>query len=46
MEKRCGCQAHIVVNLDSDKKYQIVSMVEDHNHDFVLILCRQIRDSF
>jgi hypothetical protein len=35
MEKRCGCQAHIVVNLDSDKKYRIISMVEEHNHDFV-----------
>ena len=35
MEKRCGCQAHIVVNLGSDKKYRIVSMVEEHNHDFV-----------
>ena len=35
MEKRCGCQARIVVNLGSDKKYRIVSMVEQHNHDFV-----------
>ena len=35
MEKRCGCQAHIVVNLGSDKKYQLVSIVEEHNHDFV-----------
>ena len=35
MEKRCGCHAHIVVNLGSDKKYRIVSMVEEHNHDFV-----------
>ena len=35
MEKRCGCQAHIVVNLGSDKKYRIFSIVEEHNHDFV-----------
>jgi len=35
MEKRCGCQAHIVVNLGSDKKYRIVSMFDEHNHDFV-----------
>ncbi|KAG2595886.1 hypothetical protein PVAP13_5KG116587 [Panicum virgatum] len=35
MEKRCGCQAHIVVNLGSDKNYRIVSMVDEHNHDFV-----------
>ncbi|XP_021307743.1 protein FAR1-RELATED SEQUENCE 5 [Sorghum bicolor] len=35
METRCGCPAHIVVKLDSDKKYRIVSMVEDHSHGFV-----------
>ena len=35
MESRCGCQAHIVVKLDSDKKYRIYSMVEAHNHCFV-----------
>jgi len=35
METRCGCQAHIVVKLGSDKKYQIVSMVEQHSHGFV-----------
>jgi zinc finger SWIM domain-containing protein 3 len=35
MESRCGCEAHIVVNLCSDKKYRIHSMVEEHNHGFV-----------
>jgi hypothetical protein len=35
METRCGCPAHIVVKLDSDKKYWIFSMVEEHNHGFV-----------
>ncbi|KAL6658165.1 hypothetical protein ACP70R_003751 [Stipagrostis hirtigluma subsp. patula] len=34
METRCGCPAHIVVKLDSEKKYQIVSMVEEHSHGF------------
>jgi hypothetical protein len=36
METRCGCKANIVVKLYSDKKYQISSMVEEHNHGFVL----------
>ncbi|KAG2538046.1 hypothetical protein PVAP13_9NG390273 [Panicum virgatum] len=31
----CGCQAHIVVRFGSDKKYKIVSMVEEHSHGFV-----------
>ena len=35
METRCGCEAHIVVKLGTDKKYQIASMVEEHNHGFV-----------
>jgi len=35
METRCGCEAHIVVKLGSDKKYHIVSMVEEHSHGFV-----------
>ena len=35
MEIRCGCQAHIVVKLGSDKKYRIISMVEEHSHGFV-----------
>jgi hypothetical protein len=35
METRCGCPAHIVVKLDSDKKYIISSMVEEHSHGFV-----------
>ena len=35
METRCGCPAHIVVNLGDDKKNQIASMVEEHNHGFV-----------
>ena len=35
METRCGCQAHIVVKLGSDKKYRIISMVEEHSHGFV-----------
>ncbi|XP_072146607.1 protein FAR1-RELATED SEQUENCE 5-like [Setaria viridis] len=35
METRCGCEAHIVVKLCSDKKYQIASMVEEHSHGFV-----------
>ena len=35
METRCGCGAHIVVKLGTDKKYQIASMVEEHNHGFV-----------
>ncbi|XP_066344616.1 protein FAR1-RELATED SEQUENCE 5-like [Miscanthus floridulus] len=35
METRCGCEAHIVVKLGSDKKYQIASMVEEHSHGFV-----------
>jgi hypothetical protein len=34
-ETRCGCQAHIVVKLGCDNKYQIVSMVEEHTHGFV-----------
>ena len=34
METRCGCQAHIVVKLGSDK-YRIISMVEEHSHGFV-----------
>jgi zinc finger SWIM domain-containing protein 3 len=36
MKTRCGCPARIVVKLGSDKKYQILSFVEEHNHDFVL----------
>ncbi|CAO2046822.1 unnamed protein product [Urochloa humidicola] len=35
METRCGCPAHIVVKLETDKKYRIVSMVEEHSHGFV-----------
>ncbi|KAJ1255204.1 hypothetical protein BS78_K279700 [Paspalum vaginatum] len=35
METRCGCEAHIFVKICSDKKYQIASMVEHHNHGFV-----------
>ena len=35
METRCGCEAHIVVKLESDKKYRISSMVEEHTHGFV-----------
>jgi hypothetical protein len=35
METRCSCEAHIVVKLDSDKKYRIYSMVETHSHGFV-----------
>ena len=35
METRCGCQAHIVVKLGIDKKYSIISMVEEHSHGFV-----------
>jgi len=35
METRCGCEAHIVVKLGSDKKYRIFSMVEKHSHGFV-----------
>ncbi|XP_039818546.1 protein FAR1-RELATED SEQUENCE 5-like [Panicum virgatum] len=35
MKTRCGCQAHIVVKLGSDKKYRIVSMVEEHSHGFM-----------
>jgi hypothetical protein len=35
METRCGCEAHIIVKLGSDKKYRISSMVEEHNHGFV-----------
>nr|XP_034604624.1 protein FAR1-RELATED SEQUENCE 2-like [Setaria viridis] len=35
METRCGCEAHIVVKLGSDKKYRIASMVEKHSHGFV-----------
>jgi len=34
-ETRCGCQARIVVKLGSDKKYRILSFVEEHNHGFV-----------
>ncbi|XP_066375032.1 protein FAR1-RELATED SEQUENCE 5-like [Miscanthus floridulus] len=33
--KSCGCEAHIVVKLGSDKKYRIASMVEEHSHNFV-----------
>jgi len=33
METRCGCEAHIVIKLCSDKKYRISSMVEEHSHD-------------
>ena len=35
LETRCGCGAHIYVKLGSDKKYQIASMVEHHNHGLV-----------
>ncbi|WVZ93391.1 LOW QUALITY PROTEIN: hypothetical protein U9M48_039373, partial [Paspalum notatum var. saurae] len=35
MQTRCGCEAHIYVKLGSDKKYQISSMVEHHNHGLV-----------
>jgi hypothetical protein len=35
LETRCGCPAHIVVKLESDKKYRIFSMVDEHNHGFV-----------
>jgi len=35
METRCECQAHIVVKLGSDKKYRIISMVEEHSLGFV-----------
>ena len=35
METRCGCPTHIVVKLDNNKKYRIVSMVEEHSHGFV-----------
>ena len=35
METRCGCEAHIVVKLGTDKKYRIASMVEEHSHGFV-----------
>uniref|UniRef100_A0A0E0F3Z3 MULE transposase domain-containing protein n=1 Tax=Oryza meridionalis TaxID=40149 RepID=A0A0E0F3Z3_9ORYZ len=31
----CGCEAHIVVKLGSDKKYRISSMIEEHSHGFV-----------
>ena len=32
MKTRCGCETHIYVNLGTDKKYKISSMVEQHNH--------------
>ncbi|KAM0853034.1 hypothetical protein ACQ4PT_051350 [Festuca glaucescens] len=32
---RCGCDAHIYVNRDSEGKYNIASMVEHHNHELV-----------
>ena len=35
METRCGCEAHIVVKLGSDKKYRTSSMAEVHSHGFV-----------
>jgi hypothetical protein len=35
METRCGCSAQIAVKLESDKKYRITSMVEEHSHGFV-----------
>ncbi|EEE63447.1 hypothetical protein OsJ_18260 [Oryza sativa Japonica Group] len=35
METRCGCEAHIVVKLGSDKKYRISSMIGEHSHGFV-----------
>jgi hypothetical protein len=35
LETRCGYPAHIVVKLESDKKYQILSIVDEHNHGFV-----------
>jgi hypothetical protein len=35
METRCGCDAHIVVKLGTDMKYQISSIGEEHNHDLV-----------
>ena len=35
METRCGCEAHIVVKLGTDRKYRISSMVEEHSHGFV-----------
>jgi hypothetical protein len=35
VETRCGCNAHIYVKLDSDNRYYIASMVEEHNHGLV-----------
>jgi hypothetical protein len=35
METRCGCDAHIVVKFDTDRKYRISSIVEEHNHGLV-----------
>jgi zinc finger SWIM domain-containing protein 3 len=31
-ETRCGCDVHISVKLGTDKRYFIVSVVEEHNH--------------
>jgi hypothetical protein len=35
METRCGCDAHIIVKLGTDRKYQISSICEEHNHGLV-----------
>jgi hypothetical protein len=42
IEFRCGCEAHIYVKLDSDKKYRIASMAEYHNHGLVSLNKRHL----
>ena len=34
-ETRCGCEAYIYVKRNSEGKYQISALYEDHNHDLV-----------
>jgi hypothetical protein len=34
-ETRCGCEAYMYVKCDSEGKYHIAALFEDHNHDLV-----------
>ncbi|XP_039804890.1 protein FAR1-RELATED SEQUENCE 5-like [Panicum virgatum] len=34
-ETRCGCEAYMYVKRDSEGKYHIAALFEDHNHDLV-----------
>jgi hypothetical protein len=34
-ETRCGCNAHIYVKLNTDRRYYITSFIEQHNHGMI-----------